>query len=101
MKSINSSDYRQLYEEVKRFLQLAAKEHHKAYRETDGFDLNWPMWYAEYLHKQLIKIINASFSKQELSDLLILMDKEYSLNPSETDWASFYTNWLLEKFPLF
>jgi hypothetical protein len=97
----HSSENIQIFKQIQRLLQLAAKEHHKAYRETDGFDPDWPMWYAEYLHKQLIKILNASFSKQELSDLLILMDKEYSLNPSETDWASFYTNWLLKNFPLF
>jgi hypothetical protein len=74
----HSSENQQKFEQVQRLLQLAAKEHHKAYSKTDGFDPDWPMWYAEYLHKPLIKILNASFSKQELSDLLILMDKEYS-----------------------
>jgi hypothetical protein len=96
-----STENQRLFEEIQRLLQIAAKEHHNAYSRTDGFDPDWSMWYAEYFHKPLIKILNASFSKQELSNLMILMGKEYSRNPTETGWTCFYPNWLLNKLSLF
>lgn len=38
---------------VAALLGRTAEEHHQAYLETDGFDPEWPWWYAEHLVEPL------------------------------------------------
>ncbi|MBE0408138.1 MAG: hypothetical protein IBX69_00215 [Anaerolineales bacterium] len=94
----NSFDSHPLFDEVEKLLQDAANAHHDAYLATDGFDPEWPIWYAEYLLEPLSSILQVSITKSELVYLLVRMDKEQSEIPAGEDWYSSYTNKLLKYF---
>lgn len=76
----------------------SGKAHHTAFIETDGEDLEWPSWYAEYLIGQLSGLLNAKFSQSELVYLLVWAEKERALKAPGADWARYYARFFLERY---
>ncbi|WP_420632005.1 hypothetical protein [Candidatus Leptofilum sp.] len=78
-------------------LKEAGQAHHQAFLATDGADPEWPIWYADYLHKTLGELINAAFAKSELTYLLVKLDKEIQLiAPGHQSWPSYYAKRIIE-----
>lgn len=87
-----------LFIELGNLFRGAGQAHHEAFIDTDGEDLEWPAWYAEYLIGKLSGLLNAKFSKSELIYLLVWAEKERSLRSPGADWARYYANFFIERY---
>ncbi len=76
----------------------AGPAHHRAYLETDGADPEWPLWYADFLHERLGKLLGARFTRSELVYLLVCADKEQALHAPGADWPSYYARFFAERY---
>jgi hypothetical protein len=83
---------------VAQLLDEAGRAHHKAYFETDGFDPEWPLWYAEYLLDKLRTALDAQFTKSELVYLLVLLDREQRMIAPGATWTLFYARELVRRY---
>lgn len=70
--------------------------HHKAFIETDGFDPEWPLWYADFLHDKLMDILDIEFTKSELIYLLVAADLDHQDEAPDSDWPVYYTEFFAE-----
>jgi hypothetical protein len=87
-----------LVQELADLLMQTGHGHHEAFIDTDGFDPDWPLWYAEQLHPKLGPLLNAKFSKSELIYLLVLLSKEQPLYAPGADWTVYYSKVLIERY---
>ena len=85
-------------QQISELIREAGEEHHKAFIETDGADPDWPLWYADYLLEKLRKILDASFTKSELTYLLVLMEKGQALRAPGANWPRFYGQFLVDRY---
>lgn len=58
--------------------------HHQAFLEIDGWDPEWPIWYAEYFRAPIQEFLPREVTKSELAYLLVKAYKEW---PEGGDWA--------------
>ena len=72
--------------------------HHEAFIETDGDDLEWPLWYAERLRETLSEQLAATFTQAELVYLLVLVDKEHGLRAPGAAWPHYYARFFVERY---
>lgn len=72
--------------------------HHQAYIETNGRHADWPMWYADYLHEKLCRLLNATFTKSELIYLLVWVSKEQPQRAPGAEWTTYYAKWFIERY---
>lgn len=86
--------------ELSALFQGVAEAHHRAFIETDGSDKEWPLWYAEYLHPKLSRLLRARFTKSELVYLLVMADKEQNIDAPGADWKSYYSRFFIERYGL-
>ncbi|GAB5409044.1 MAG: hypothetical protein BalsKO_14090 [Balneolaceae bacterium] len=70
--------------------------HHKAFIEMDGFDPEWPIWYAEFLHKKVMDILDIEFTKSELIYLLVAADLDHQDEAPDSNWPVYYTEFFAE-----
>jgi len=77
-------------EELAALLHETAERHHDAYAVTDGFDPDWPQWYASYLRGRLEELRSAP-PDAEVAALLVESDRAFrdTGRPFE-DWPAFY-----------
>jgi NAD(P)H-hydrate epimerase len=87
-----------LQSELIELLKRAAAAHHHAYRETDGADPEWPLWYAEYLHEPLSVLLTARFTKSELVYVIVGLDKELQRTAPGAEWTKFWARSLTERY---
>ncbi len=81
------------------FFLETQRAHHRAYFDTDGFDLEWPSWYADYMHARLNGLIHAVCTRSELVYLLVMVEKErLRLAPGGTPWAEYYSDFFVERY---
>jgi hypothetical protein len=74
------------------------KAHHQAYSETDGFDPDWPFWYADYLIDKLPPLLEANMSRSDLVYLMVHLSK---LQPAEAPgawWPRYYARYLVKRY---
>jgi glutaredoxin len=82
--------------------QLAAlfeqtgEAHHQAFRETDGEDPEWALWYAEHLHERLAPFLAAPLTRSRLVFCLIGADDEHRATGSDTPWPEYYARRFLD-----
>lgn len=95
MKKVIDSARQQQLEDL---FREAGEAHHQAYKETDGADAEWPIWYAGYLRERLAKILNAGFTQSELVYLLISLDHEVRRLAPGAKWQAYYARTLLERY---
>ena len=80
-------------------LRQTAEDHHVAYKETDGVDPDWSIWYAGHLLEQgLEKMLDAALLKSDLIYLLVLADKTRSLDAPGAKWERYYADFLLRRY---
>lgn len=77
-------------------LKEVGPAHHQAFIETDGYDLEWPMWYADFMHDKIMDILDVEFTKSELIFLLVSADLEHQDEEPESDWPPYYAKFLSE-----
>jgi NAD(P)H-hydrate epimerase len=84
--------------ELIRLLEKAGEAHHAAYEETDGADPDWPIWYADYLHADLTRLLKATFTQSELVYLLVGLDKEVQQRAPGANWHRYYAKALIARY---
>lgn len=72
--------------------------HHQAFIDTDGYDPDWPIWYAEYMLERLRRLLDAGFTKSELAYLLIRVANEQPLEAPGADWARYYAKFFIQRY---
>lgn len=75
---------------VEELLAEAAAAHHEAFKETDGVDPEWSLWYATYLASRLGPMSGFRGTRSELVYWLIRLDREYREIDSAVPWTRFY-----------
>jgi hypothetical protein len=85
-------------QELTQLLEETGKAHHQAFLETDGYDPEWPIWYADYLIARLPSYIEAHITKSELIYLMVHLNKSQSEEAPEESWASFYARYMNEHY---
>ena len=80
-------------------LHQTAEDHHTAYKETDGVDPDWSIWYAGHLLEQGVEqLLDAKLLKSDLIYLLVLADKTQSLEAPGAQWERYYADFLLRRY---
>ena len=74
------------------------ENHHKAFIESQGVDSEWPLWYANYLHSRLGKLLNTEFTKSEIIYLLFMLDKKIAAEAVEENWTLYYAKYLVDNY---
>ncbi len=82
-------------EELAATLAAAGPAHHPAYRETDGHDPEWPLWYAEHLQEDLSRLLGVPFTISRL--VYLSMEEERTAAASPEPWPQFYPRRLQER----
>lgn len=71
------------------------KAHHRAYLETDGYDPEWPLWYAAHLQPWLRDDFGLELTQSELVYWLLLVEKQRLADGAEGFWPDYYAHrWL-------
>jgi hypothetical protein len=84
--------------ELIRLFEKAGEAHHAAYEEADGADPDWPIWYADYLHADLTRLLKATFTQSELVYLLVGLDKEVQQRAPGANWHRYYAKSLIARY---
>lgn len=74
------------------------KAHHKAFKEQDGYDPEWPLWYADFLHPHLNKLLRARLTKSEVVYLIVKLDREQRAEAPGSFWPRYYAEELVELY---
>lgn len=85
--------------ELVQLLRAAGPAHHHAFLATDGADLEWPLWYADYLYEAVKPLLSAALTKSELVYWLVRLDREHRQANAGQPWPEFYADILLEQYP--
>ena len=81
------------------FLSQTAEDHHVAYRETDGADPDWSIWYAGHLlERGIAKLLNANLLKSDLIYLLVLVDKQQMSEAPGAHWENYYADFFINRY---
>lgn len=85
-------------QELTQLLKATGEAHHQAYLDTDGYDPEWPLWYADYLFERLPAYISASVTRSELVYLMVYLNRIQSEEAPEESWDHFYARNLVDGY---
>jgi hypothetical protein len=72
--------------------------HRRAFSETDGFDIEWPIWYADYLIDRLPPLLEASMSRSDVVYLLVHLSRIQPAEAPGANWSRYYARYLVERY---
>lgn len=85
--------------ELSDLLMQTGKNHHHAYKASDGTDPDWPLFYAGYLQTRLWDRLGRLPTRSELVYLLVAADKEFQTSDQAYEqWPGFYAKRVIEYF---
>ena len=94
-----SEETRQLKENFVALLHQTAEDHHVAYKETDGVDPDWSIWYAGHLlEKGFDTMLDAKILKSDLIYLLVLVDKQQMSEAPGAHWENYYADFFVSRY---
>jgi len=85
-------------QELANLLSETQKAHHRAYFDTDGFDPDWPIWYADYLLPKLPPLLGTDMSRSELIYLMVHLSKVQPVEAPDANWSRYYARYLVEQY---
>ena len=89
----------ELITQLAELLHQTGEDHHVAYKETDGVDPDWSIWYAGHLLENGIeKLLQATLLKSDLIYLLVRADKEQVTEAPGGNWERYYADFLLSRY---
>lgn len=83
---------------LERLVRDTGQSHHQAFIETAGADPEWPLWYAEYLNAHLGAVLPNSFTRAELTYLLVMLDKKRAEEAPDEDWRVFNARYIAQVY---
>ena len=82
-------------------LHQTSEDHHVAYKETDGVDSDWSLWYAPHLLELgFAKLLSASILQSDLVYLLVRVDKEQNSEAPGGRWERYYADFFIKRYAL-
>jgi len=86
-------------EQLSQFLMKTGHAHHEAFIETDGFDPDWAIWYANHSVEQVNSSLGADLSRAELVYEFIGLSREQPVKAPEPDtpWHEYYASSLVDR----
>jgi hypothetical protein len=94
-----STDRHTVATRLANLLHQTAEDHHVAYRETDGVDPDWSIWYAGHLlERGLESILDATLLKSDLIYLLVLADKQQMMEAPGAHWERYYADFFISRY---
>jgi hypothetical protein len=94
-----SADRTQRKEALAALLHQTAEDHHVAYKETDGVDPDWSIWYAGHLLENGIEhLLDAKLLKSDLIYLLVLVDKQQMSEAPGARWENYYADFFVNRY---
>ncbi len=85
-------------DQIADLLRQTGLAHHQAFIETNGEDAEWASWYAGYLLERLPAILGKDFTSEQLTELLIGLDKQQNADAPDAEWPEFYANQMLSRY---
>jgi hypothetical protein len=86
-------------ETIAALLHQTAEDHHVAYKETDGIDPDWSIWYAGHLLENgLETLLDAKLLKSDVIYLLVLVDKLQMSEAPGAHWENYYADFLVRRY---
>lgn len=82
--------------DLEELFTIVESAHQSAFKETEGFDPEWPLWYAKFLHEKIMDVLNLEFTKSELIYLLVAADMDHKDEEPESSWSVYYANFIAE-----
>lgn len=80
-------------------LHQTAEDHHMAYKETDGADPDWAIWYSPHLLELgFDRLLGASLLKSDLIYLLVMVDKEQMSEAPGAAWERYYADFFIKRY---
>ena len=93
------TDIGDLVETLMKLFHQTAEDHHVAYKETDGVDPDWSIWYADHLLEQgFDKLLDAKILKSDLIYLLVRADKEQMTEAPGAWWERYYADFFISRY---
>jgi len=85
---------------VTQLLHQAAETHHIVFAISDGDDLDWASWYADWLVNlsALARVLGARPVRSELTWLLVGLDREFTRDSPAQSWEEYYAQRLVQHF---
>jgi hypothetical protein len=88
-----------LKDKLATLLHQTAEDHHVAYKETDGVDPDWSIWYAGHLLEQgFDKMLDATILKSDLIYLLVMADKQQLAEAPGAKWERYYADFFVTRY---
>lgn len=84
---------------IKELLDQASETHSVVYKNQQGVDADWPLWYAAWLmgHTDLPEVIEDGMTESELVHFFVEVEDEYRQQKSDQDgWQGYYAERLVE-----
>jgi len=80
-------------------LHEAAETHHVVYRITDGDDLDWASWYADWLLNlsELPELVGSKPVRSHLVHTLVQLDRDYTAASPYERWEDWYAELLVDR----
>lgn len=91
-------DETKLATQIENLLRETGEAHHQAFIDTDGYDPDWPIWYAGHMLEQLRSLLDATFTQSELTYLLIRVANEQPLEAPGANWARYYATFFIQRY---
>lgn len=76
----------------------SGRAHHVAFASTNGTDPDWPLWYAQYIHEPLAKILCADHTVTELVVALVEAEADHEGRFPDEPWPEFYAKFFCERY---
>jgi hypothetical protein len=88
-----------LKDKLASLLHQTAEDHHVAYKETDGVDPDWSIWYAGRLLEQgFDTMLDATILKSDLIYLLVMADKQQTAEAPGAKWERYYADFFISRY---
>ncbi|MFN2117890.1 MAG: hypothetical protein ACK2U0_07075 [Candidatus Promineifilaceae bacterium] len=84
-------------DQIAKLLLQTGSAHHTAFLEVDGYDPDWPLWYAEFLQEHLPTLLGKELTTDELAQLMVELDHRHRMEEPNTSWQIFYAQKLLDE----
>lgn len=76
-------------------LKEVGRAHHQAFFDVDGYDPEWPEWYAAYIQERLSALLGRDLTIDEIAAAMRAAEQA---QPEGVFWPVFYAQFFLESF---
>lgn len=91
-------DVAELTAELETLFRELGEKHHEAFRDTDGVDPEWPLWYADWLMDRLPALLDAELTKSELVYLMVHLSRKQPQEGPDMPWTRYYARFFARQY---